>query len=140
MNLVILSNHPIETLVLWVNQMFGPIVNKEVVLPDHSKPQLPFTASNLGQLVRMKPIKDKHILEVTWVLPYCELETKSKPIKYFSHLFGHESQNSLLGWLKDRSLAMSLSSDFQHEIGVFTYLCVAIVLTEKGLEEVDTVI
>lgn len=124
----------------WVQTMFGPIQNKEVVLPDNSKPCLPFTSGNLGQLARFKPVKDKHSLEVTWVLPYCELEFRSKPIKYFSHLFGHESQNSLLSWLKDQGLAMALSSDFQHEIGVFSYLCVAIILTEKGLEQVDTVI
>jgi len=140
MNLVVLGNHPIETMEKWVYTMFGPIINKEVARPDHSKPCPPFTSANLGQLARFKPIKDKHTLEVTWVLPYCELEIKSKPIKYFSHLFGHESQNSLLGWLKDHGLAMSLSSDFQHEIGVFSYLCLAIVLTEKGLEQVDTVI
>ena len=88
-------------------------------------------------LSKFTPAKDKHTLEIVWVLPYCELEFRSKPIKYFSHLFGDESDRSLLGFLKAEGLAMSLTSDNAHEIGAFSYLCVTIVLTQKGLQEVD---
>jgi insulysin len=57
-----------------------------------------------------------------------------------SHLLGDESENSLLGFLKTEGLAMSLTSDSTHEIGAFSYISVTIVLTQKGLQDVDIVI
>jgi insulysin len=80
-------------------------------------------------LSKLIPVKDKHTLEIIWVLPYCELEFSSKSIKYLSHLLGDESENSVLGYLKTEGLAMSLGSDSTHEIGAFSYISVTIVLT-----------
>jgi insulysin len=128
MNLVVLSSHSLKQMEKWVTKMFSPIANKYVKLPDLSNPQ-PFNPERLGVLSKFHPVKDKHTLEIVWVLPYCELEFRSKPIKYFSHLFGDESEHSLLGFLKAEGLAMSLTSDYVHEIGAFSYLCVTIVLT-----------
>ena len=80
------------------------------------------------------------MLQVCWVLPYCEREFNSKTLKYFSHLFGHESDSSLLGYLKDQGLAMSLSSNAEHEIRQFSQLSLDIVLTQHGYEQVHDVV
>ncbi len=73
MNLVLLSNHSLKQMEKWVKKMFSPIVNKHIVIPDLSKPP-PFSPERLGVLSKLIPVKDKHILEIIWVLPYCELE------------------------------------------------------------------
>jgi len=79
------------------------------------KPELPFTHQNLGKIQRYKPVLDKNELSIYWILPYCEKEYKSQPLKYFTHLFGHEGQNSILSYLKKEGLAMNLSAGSDNE-------------------------
>jgi len=69
-----------------------------------------------------------------------EKEYRTKPLQYFSHLFGHEGENSLLSYLKEEGLAMALSSGSDHEMSVFSSFTVDITLTKKGLENVNDVI
>ena len=80
--------------------MFTPVENKEIVVPSLGAPKLPFTPENLGTIQRFKPVLDKDELIIYWILPYCEKEYKSQPLNYYSHLFGHEGENSLLSYLK----------------------------------------
>ena len=83
---------------------------------------------------------DKDQLEITWVLPCLEKEYRTKPLQYFSHLFGHEGENSLLSYLKHEGLAMALSAGNDHEMSVFSTFTVDITLTKKGLENINDVI
>lgn len=115
--------------------MFSAVENKDVEVPDLGKPQMPFTNDNLGTLQAYKPIQDKDQLAIYWILPYCEREYKSQPLRYFSHLFGHEGKNSLLSYLKSEGYAMSLSAGEDHEMGIFSDFSVTIGLTAKGLAE-----
>ena len=48
MHLVVTGKHTVEQLEQWVVSKFSPVVNKNVVPPDYSKPKLPFDASNMG--------------------------------------------------------------------------------------------
>jgi insulysin len=69
-----------------------------------------------------------------------EKEYKTRPLDYFSHLFGHEGENSLLSYLKKQDLAMSLMSNFEHEMSAFSTFNVLITLTKKGMENLSSVI
>jgi len=62
------------------------------------------------------------------------------PLSYFSHLFGHEGENSLLSYLKKEGLAMELCAGDDHELDVFSDFYVDITLTKKGLAEYTRVI
>ena len=132
MNLVVSGNHSIKQLEQWVQEKFDSIKNKEVKLPDLSYPKMPFTPENLGVLVCFKPVQDKDTLEIKWILPYCEKEFRSKPLRYFSYLFGHGGQNSLISYLKEEGLAMALTAKDDHHLEVFSEFCIEIVLTTKG--------
>jgi insulysin len=68
-----------------------------------------------------------------------EKEYRSKPLEYFSHLFGHEGENSLLSYLKQEDLAMELMAGSDHEMSVFSSFSVTITLTKKGLANIDDV-
>jgi len=61
------------------------------------------------------------------------------PSSYFSHLFGHESQNSILSLLIKEGYALNLSAGGHTEINLFTTFSITIGLTEKGLNEYETV-
>ena len=56
-----------------VTALFTEVSNKEVKVPDLSKPPA-YTAENLGHLFRFVPVKDKDILSFVWHLPSTDKE------------------------------------------------------------------
>ena len=48
MKLCMSGRHSLEKLEKMATDLFSPIVNKDVVLPDLSKPTFPYTEANLG--------------------------------------------------------------------------------------------
>ena len=135
MNLVMCGKEPLDTLEQWATEKFAGVANKDVTPPKYDQPKLPFTADNLGQIARFKPVQDQDTLEMYFVLPYVEKEYKSSPLAYFSHLFGHEGENSLLSYLKREDYAMELSAGGDHELGLFSDFSITIKLTKKGLAD-----
>jgi insulysin len=129
------GNHTLEELEQWVTTMFAPVSNKNTVIPIFETKEAPnFNESSMGKLLRFVPVKDKDILTIYWpALPYSQLEYRSQPLRYFSHLFGHEGANSLLSHLKREGLAMELSAYSDHEIWAVSQFTVDITLTKKGL-------
>jgi len=55
-------------------------------------------------------------------------------LNYFSHLFGHEGENSILSWLISEGLALELSAGPDHNLWGFSTFEINIKLTKKGLE------
>ena len=140
MNLVVTGKHSIDQLEEWVKSKFSPVKNKDVVLPDYSQPRMPYDKDNLGRIVKWKPIKDKNSLELYFVLPYTQNEYTTRPLEYYSHLIGHEGENSLLSYLKKEDLATELSSNFSSELDVFSDFSVDIRLTDNGLKNYERVL
>jgi insulysin len=64
----------------------------------------------------MVPVKDKDQLIMYWILPYFQDDLKGRPLNYFSHLIGHEGENSLLSYLISEDLAVELSAGGDHEL------------------------
>lgn len=112
-----------------------------MVVPDYSLPEPAYDSRNLKKIVRFVPVKDKDMLSVVWTLPSSEFEYKTQPLKYHSHLFGHEGENSLLSYLISEGLALELSSAHDHSLkGAFSNLTVDISLTKKGIAEYERVV
>lgn len=59
MKLVVCGKHSLDTMEKWARDMFAAVPNKDVVVPDLGKPEMPFTQDNLGKLLRYKPVMDK---------------------------------------------------------------------------------
>ena len=91
-------------------------------------------------MVKFVPVKDKDVLSVTWVLPYVQKELRSQPLNYFSHLFGHEGENSILSYLISEGLALELSAGPDHELWSYSTFEINVTLTKKGLENYEKVI
>ena len=58
---------------------------------------------------------------------------------YFSHLIGHEGENSLLSYLKQEDYAMELTAGGDGELDCMSDFNVSITLTKKGLANTDKV-
>ena len=140
MKLAVTGNHSLTKLQDLATQMFSTVENKQVVLPDYSKPSPPFDSQNLGKFTRWVPVQDKDRLQIYWVLPDCHREYKTKPLGYFAHLLGHEGENSLLSHLKKEGLVLELGAANDHELGVYSDFELDILLTKKGLSNVEQVL
>lgn len=73
-------------------------------------------------------------------MPYLQPEFNSNPLSYFSHLIGHEGENSLLSYLKAEDYAMDLSAGGDHELDCLSDFTLCVTLTKKGLANTDKVI
>ena len=67
-------------------------------------------------------------------------EFKSDPLSYFSHLIGHEGENSLLSYLKAEDYAMDLSAGGSDFLDCMSDFEVNVTLTKKGLANTDKVV
>ena len=70
-----------------------------------------FDESSLGHLIKFVPIKELRLLSIKWPkLPSTKEKWDGNPLKYLSHVLGHEGENSLLSELIKQDLAITLSS------------------------------
>jgi len=139
MTLAISGRHEIEQMEEWVTSKFSAVENKSVVLPDLGSP-VPFPREKLGKMVKFVPVKDKDIITLFWILPYVQQDIRAQPLGYYSFLFGHEGENSLLSYLKAEGLANELSAGGDHELWSFSNFYVDISLTKKGLANYEQVV
>ncbi|KAI5965382.1 STE23 [Candida pseudojiufengensis] len=110
MSLVILGKEDLDTLSTWAIEKFSSIPNKNLTRPNYQN-ELVYDSKNLLKLIKAKPVKNLHQLEISFMIPD-DLENKwdSKPQSYFSHLLGHESEGSILNYLKLQNWVTELSS------------------------------
>lgn len=131
MKLVILGRESLDTLQGWVVDRLSSVANTNTELPDYGVPLL--TKSELGTLVKAKPIMDSKSIEVSFLVPDTREFYESHPGQYYSHLVGHEGPGSLLYFLKSKGWVSSCSCGAVHVCrgaGVFTISCE---LTDAGM-------
>jgi insulysin len=141
MKLCVIGRHDIDKLESLARGLFSSVEDKNVQVPDYNQPLPAYDERNLGQIFSFIPVKDKDILSLVWYLPSTFKEYKTQPLRYHSHLFGHEGENSLLSYLISEGLALELTSSSDHELnGAFSNFNVDISLTKKGLGNYERVI
>jgi insulysin len=119
MTLCVLNNNSLEELEKQISELFSQVVNKNVSKMDMSQP-VPFDLHNTSKLIKFVPVKDKDLLTVIWSLDYVQENFQSQPLRYISALFGHEGKNSLLSYLIEEDLAVTLSSSDTHDYDSIT--------------------
>lgn len=137
MKLVILGQEPLRQLEEWAVSMFSDIEDKLVSVPVF--PSDPYTARELQQLVRVRPIKDLKVFELTFPIFDTREHYTKKPLSYLSHLIGHEGTGSILAFLKAKGWATGLSAGAAHGARGFDLYKISIELTDAGLLFYDQV-
>ena len=77
---------------------------------------------------------EMRVLQLSWPLPQQKQFYRTKPIRYVSHLIGHESAGSILALLKKKGWADSLSAGEGSAASDFSSFIVNIELTEDGMQ------
>lgn len=106
---------------------------------------MPFADTALCKLYRMIPVRDSHILQITWQIPPQGSLWKSKPTDYIGHLMGHESKGSILSACKEQNWVTSCSAGLNgfggienaSSHGLFT---ITFTLTQNGVQHWDQVV
>ena len=100
--------------------------------------ELPFHASSLARVYRIVPVRNRHILSITWQCPSISTHWRTKPCDYLAHLIGHEASGSILSVLRGRGWATSLSAgtgeDGQGDASTHALFTVEISLSMRGME------
>ena len=139
MTVTLSSKMGIEEMEKQAIEKFSPVKNFDVTVPNLGEVK-PFGPENLGLMVKYVPVQDRDVLVLYYILPYVEKEYQSAPLNYFSHLYGHEGENSLLSYLISEGLALELSAGGDHELWAISTFRIEIVLTKKGLENYEKVV
>ncbi|KAK6202850.1 Metalloenzyme, LuxS/M16 peptidase-like protein [Scheffersomyces amazonensis] len=139
MSLVILGKEDLDTLTNWSIEKFQDISNKQLSRPTHK--ELILTKDYLHKLIKAKPIMDKNELEITFMIPDdLESQWESKPSSYYSHLLGHESEGSVLYYLKHKQWVTELSAGNVKVCQGNSFFVLNFELTPLGLENWETVV
>jgi len=141
MALAIYHNEDNEEVAKRVQEIFSGVVNKSVgsALP-RDLPH-PFPAkTHRGKLCKSIPIQNKHKLHVSYYFQDLSEYFPDKPLRYLSHLLGHECEGSIRDHLVVEGLAYSLMAGSKTCDGLFTQIEISVDLTKKGIKNVDAVL
>lgn len=134
MSLVILGKENLDELSTWAIEKFSEVIDKGLTRPSYDG-ELIYKTDQMLKLIKAKPVKDLHQLDITFMIPD-DLEDKwdCKPQSYFSHLLGHESEGSILSYLKSKGWVTELSSGNMKVCQGSSSYVVEFQLTPEGLK------
>ncbi|KGL77582.1 Nardilysin, partial [Tinamus guttatus] len=138
MNLVVQSKETLDTLENWVTEIFSQIPNNGLPKPSFSHLTEPFDTPEFHKLYRVIPVRNIHLLHITWALPPQERNYRVKPLHYISWLVGHEGKGSILYFLRKKFWAVALcggnSETGFEQNSSYSIFNISITLTGEGYE------
>ena len=113
MKLVVCGENTLDELEQWVTQSFSAIPNKHVAVPSFESDGPPFGAKGTGtpMLCKIVPVRDIHTLHLDWMIPPILGQHHQKPSDYIACLLGHESEGSVLSYVRQAALLYNTKSN-----------------------------
>lgn len=140
MSLVISTPDDLNTMSNHVEEIFSGIQNKKLEHQSFKDEIFPYSSEENCKLIKVVPVKELDELYLTFTIPPQYEHSKHKVLNYFGHLYGHESEGSILNLLMEEGLATELSAGGSDTEDYITELEITISLTKKGLSEYKKVI
>ncbi|MDE3269388.1 MAG: insulinase family protein [Pseudomonadota bacterium] len=137
MKLALLSPLTLAAQEKLVREIFAPIKNKNIAKPTYS-PEI-YADASLPQRINVVPIADLKELRLTFAVPSTYDYWRTKPTYILSSLIGDEGEGSLLKFLKDKGLALGLSSG-TYSMSYAGEFIVNMQLTQQGLDNISEVV
>ena len=139
MKLAMLSKFSLREQEEIAKKYFGDISDRQVTMPpispDYRKP-----LKDRYRLLKVKTIKDRRILTLTFPTIRLHDHLESKPGSIVASVIGHEGRGSLLSELKERGLALGLSAGGEYGHPNLSSFDITIKLTSKGEKEYERVL
>lgn len=138
MKLLVYSPQPLDKLVNLVVEDFSEIPNNDKPLFSTTMPS--YSEENRGKMVYIEPLKKLRTLDIIWEMPSKFAEfLDAKPHDLVCFVLGHEGKESLLAQLKREKLAEELRCGGIKTGEKLFEFYIEIDLTQKGLNEINTV-
>jgi secreted Zn-dependent insulinase-like peptidase len=137
MALTILGGEDLDTLEAWARELFAPVPDREVEPETVTEPVL--RASDLPSLMRIRPVKERRVLELNFAMPPTDPIYRKDPGSYLANLLGHEGAGSLHALLTERGWIESLSASASRFGEANAILSVNITLSEDGYAQWESV-
>lgn len=140
MSLVVLGKESLDDLTEWAVTKFAAVPNANLPRPHYNDEPL-FGPDQIGKLTRAKSIMDSNKLELTFLIPDDqEKNWDTKPSGYYSHLLGHESDGSVLLFLKQINWVNELSAGSMKVCQGSSLFMVELELTPSGLANWEAIV
>jgi insulysin len=134
MRLAMLSKFSLRVQEEIARKYFGDIPDRPVTMPpispDYRKP-----LKDRYRLLKVKTIKDRRVLTLTFPTIRLHDYLDSKPAAIVGSVLGHEGRGSLLSKLKEEGLALGLSAGGEYSHPNISSFDITIQLTRKGEKE-----
>lgn len=149
MNLVILSNIPLDKLEKLADDLFSGIKEIDTNIDRIRKNYLPDNIQsythdyNLSHFYHILNVKDKNTLSFYWIINenmYKDEKYKVDPMEYITSILHHEGKNSLTSILLKDEFITNLDSSHEVIAHTFTQVYVNAHLTEKGYQNYEEII
>ncbi|EQC26438.1 hypothetical protein SDRG_15719 [Saprolegnia diclina VS20] len=142
MKLVVCGEESLDELEAYVRGSFSDVPNCDRVGADYAHLSMPFESSALVQMV---PLKEAHVLYLHWPLPPLVGHHDLKPAEYVASILGHETEGSILHYLKEKGwvsyLTAGLTETHGYDYGSFgAIFSLVIDLTLDGLAAYEDVV
>ncbi|QDS69094.1 hypothetical protein FKW77_010166 [Venturia effusa] len=139
MKLVVLGKESLDELEGWVEELFSPVVNKNLERNrwDHISP---FTKNELLMQIFAKPVVDTRSIDFYFQYPDEEALFEGQPSRYLSHLIGHEGPGSILAYLKNKGWASSLGAGASPICPGSSFFSITVRPTEEGLKQYQEIV
>ncbi|MBS0629674.1 MAG: insulinase family protein [Verrucomicrobia bacterium] len=139
MNLVVLSSLPIDELIEATVKDFSDITSNAQT---QSLSLAPLTSEKQrGHMIYIKPVKGLKVLSLTWELPPSLSEDKEAQVgELLSYVLSSGNKNGLLALLKKEHLAESIRVSEEPLSKINKLFSIDVELSDKGLEQVNTVV
>ncbi|KAJ2371745.1 metalloprotease, partial [Coemansia sp. RSA 2607] len=93
MKLVVVANHPVDTLVEWTVNMFSPVKSKGDTRPD--LPFHPLGPDELGRVLRYESLGNNHCVSLVFAIPEIKSSYFADPYGYIISLLDRKDSGSL---------------------------------------------
>ncbi|MFV0574011.1 MAG: insulinase family protein [Vibrio sp.] len=138
MTAVLIGPHSLEQLEQAATTYFSPIQNNQLAGKTIHIPLQ--REQDAAKFVCIEPEKDTRKLMMSFNFPSMDQFYQSKPLSYFAHLLGDESEGSLLQHLKEKELITSLTAGGGISGSNFREFSISCSLTKEGLSEIDYIV
>ena len=132
------SRESISTLFEWVKESFSDVSDTDGSAATYSVSAFPPEYS--GKLIHYQPEASTHLLTIFWPTPSLQDHPRNPVAKFLTRYLGHEGEGSILYYLRQEGLAITISSGVEVAADSFYIFSLQVTLTDAGREKVGDVI
>ena len=137
MRLIVYSPLPLEELQELVKKNFSAICNLE---NSWNPPQVPLLSTAEGKIAFVQSVVDRRMLTLDWEIDHSLVNLDAKPEDFAARILENQGPQGISARLKEEHLATQMSAGCYRWGGQNYIFRLQIALTDKGLQNIDTVI